>query len=1127
MGRETASTGQQDLSTGQVIVFLVPGTDPVAFGLANGMTYVETLRSDKDAHVFGTASPGIAGLASVMLTVSPGVRAVYENKLTRYVLTGFTPNDPYFHKLTPEGYGGRGQWYISNEYTAGRDLNILPAWNRNLTGRGVVAAVVDDCLEITHPDLTQNYRAADSWDFGQSDADPSPVNDSDMHGVSTGGLVAARGGNGIGVAGIAPYAYLAGLRIDFPTQTTAMFVDAALYHSSGSNTSIKVKNHSYSYTTPYVNVAAESDAIATSTASGTIHVVSAGNERGKASEDTNSLMLQNGPAVINVAALGSNGIYSSYSNFGACVFCSAPSSSAGQYSITTTDRTTAAYGYNPGSGDTFPDPDYTSIFGGTSAASPMVAGVMTLAKEARTSLNTRMAKHLLVRTCKVVDATDATAQSDGGWKTNAAGWEFNQNYGFGLVDADALCTEARKYSGVTTLQTESTGTIDVGASIPDGSSTGLSRTFTMAQTTPLEEVLATVQITHPRRGNLSIYLISPSGTSTRLKYPTSLDTGTDLSWTFTANAFWGENPAGTWTIKVVDGVAGNSGTWTSFAVATRMGQLVSDAAGPHVTINQASGQADPTTGSTVNFSVAFDEVVDDFIASDVALSGTAGATTAVVTGGGRYYTVAVSGMTVGGTVTAAIPAARAHDINGNASLASTSSDNTVTVVINSPPQNVSLTPSGGSITGGIVTLSSLYRNANGATSISKAYLLINDSLTQTNAALMMYDRSANKIYLKNDANSSWGTGYAPGTSITLQNTQCYLYLGTTTVSPSGTDLTVNWRIQLRSPFSAKSLSGYMYVQNSVSLTDGWEQMGIYYNVKPQVVSVTPNGPLPINAKTTVNCLYRDLNGWADLRKCYMLINDTLTQTNAIFLWYDKSSNKVYLKNDANTSWGTGYTLGTSITLSNTQCEVYVADTSITTSGTDLTVNWSIKLKTSLTGKSLYSWMYATDSTGAFEGWKKIGTHFTPVAPTCTSISPNTGNVTTGVHQLFAAQYSDANGSADIYKCYLQLSVTSSQANAVLALYDAKLNKIYLKNDANTSWGTGYAPGSGAILENSQCKLYCSETTITNPNANTAQVNWSINLKPIQIGKLLCERMLVQDNALLNSAWKVKGYVRAK
>ena len=56
-----------------------------------------------------------------------------------------------------------------------------------------------------------------------------------------------------------------------------------------------------------------------------------------------------------------------------------------------------------------------------------------------------------------------------------------------------------------------------------------------------------------------------------------------------------------------------------------------DVSGLTVTINQAAGQADPTNGSPINFTVVFSEAVTDFTAGDVTLGGTAGATTAVVT----------------------------------------------------------------------------------------------------------------------------------------------------------------------------------------------------------------------------------------------------------------------------------------------------------------------------------------------------------------------------------------------------------------------------------------------------------------------------------------------------------------
>ena len=109
-----------------------------------------------------------------------------------------------------------------------------------------------------------------------------------------------------------------------------------------------------------------------------------------------------------------------------------------------------------------------------------------------------------------------------------------------------------------------------------------------------------------------------------------------------------------------------------------------DVTAPTVTINQAAGQADPTSASPINFTVVFSEPVTDFATGDVTLSGTAGATTATVTGSGTTYNVAVSGMTGSGTVIASIAAEVAHDAAGNPCEASTSTDNMVTYDVTAP-----------------------------------------------------------------------------------------------------------------------------------------------------------------------------------------------------------------------------------------------------------------------------------------------------------------------------------------------------------------------------------------------------------------------------------------------------------
>jgi hypothetical protein len=112
--------------------------------------------------------------------------------------------------------------------------------------------------------------------------------------------------------------------------------------------------------------------------------------------------------------------------------------------------------------------------------------------------------------------------------------------------------------------------------------------------------------------------------------------------------------------------------------------IIIDTTPPSVTINQAVGQPDPTNASSINFTVVFSEVVTDFVSGDVSLGGTAGATTATVTGGPITYTVAVSGMTTSGTVIASITPGVAHDAAGNPNTASISTDNSVTYDITPP-----------------------------------------------------------------------------------------------------------------------------------------------------------------------------------------------------------------------------------------------------------------------------------------------------------------------------------------------------------------------------------------------------------------------------------------------------------
>lgn len=553
----------------EITVLLQPGASAALLSTRTGFTAGEAFVAEANAVVFAFADLASTRRALAVLKKDPSVRKAVQTVATQYRPSRFTPDDRYF----PAGSGRPGQWYLRRTGAARVDAGVWGAWQSNYAGGNVLVGVVDDGFQWNHPDLTKNWNRTHSFDFGDLDRDPSPRRAEENHGTAVAGLIAARGGNRIGITGIAPRAQLAGLRVDFWTQTNRMFADAILFRSDRIGSPIKIKNHSYGIAAPFIPTELEVDALATSTRVGTVNTFSAGNERGLSGQDSNKKHLQNSPNAIAVAAIGADGKFATYSSFGANVLVTAPSSSANPaFGILTTDRTTKRTGYN--GRESFADGDYTYLFGGTSASSPLVAGAIALAEQARPTMDTRLAKHLLVRSSDIVDPFDNTPSSDGGWKENGAGFRFNQNYGFGLLNATRLVEMARRFTSVTPLTTDNSDLQEVGEAVPDGDDDGLSQTFEMTGTSPLEELRVAIKATHPRRGDLEAFLTSPSGTTSRLFIRSASDFESDLDWTFTSNAFWGEIPAGTWTLRILDTQEGEEGTLESYQVVARMGEPI-------------------------------------------------------------------------------------------------------------------------------------------------------------------------------------------------------------------------------------------------------------------------------------------------------------------------------------------------------------------------------------------------------------------------------------------------------------------------------------------------------------------------------------------------------------------------
>jgi len=472
------------------------------------------------------------------------------------------PNDPLF----PD------QWHLQNTGqsggTPGVDANVVLAWD-SVTGSGVVIGIVDDSLEYDHPDLLANYRADLSYDFWEGDPDPSPSPSAiygDNHGTAVGGVAAAVGNNGVGVSGSAPGAQLAGIRLTSGWPTNWQVAQAFGWK----NDQIDIYNNSWGWKEflrpedPQVLAAVKQGVTSGRDGLGCIYLFAAGNERLEGC-NTNYYPLQSSRFGITVAAIDHDGRYAYYSNPGASVFISGESNSF-DCSITTTDRT-GADGYNEAGsadGDSLGDVDYTSTFGGTSSATPLLSGVVALILEANPALTYRDVQYVLANTARRNDPTDYD------WVQNGAGYWLNNNYGFGAVDAAAAVQLASQWVNVGPEYSTQSDEVEVGEDIPDGSTIGVTSTLTLDDAIDsIEWVEVTVDITHDHPGDLEIVLISPDGTESRLTEATSMTwsfSGTFEHWTLSSCHYWGESSEGEWTLVVRDVLGMDVGTFNSWSL---------------------------------------------------------------------------------------------------------------------------------------------------------------------------------------------------------------------------------------------------------------------------------------------------------------------------------------------------------------------------------------------------------------------------------------------------------------------------------------------------------------------------------------------------------------------------------
>jgi subtilisin family serine protease len=141
-----------------------------------------------------------------------------EPDFIRQAIKCAVPNDPYFADF---------QWHLSNTGQGGgapgADAKLPAAWDITTGTTNITIAILDDGVELDHPDLAANIFTnvgeipgngvdddangviddVNGYDFFNNLSDPSPYDVLDNHGTAIAGIAAAVGHNNLGVAGAA------------------------------------------------------------------------------------------------------------------------------------------------------------------------------------------------------------------------------------------------------------------------------------------------------------------------------------------------------------------------------------------------------------------------------------------------------------------------------------------------------------------------------------------------------------------------------------------------------------------------------------------------------------------------------------------------------------------------------------------------------------------------------------------------------------------------------------------------------------------------------------------------------------------------------------------------------------
>ena len=143
------------------------------------------------------------------------------------------------------------------------------------------------------------------------------------------------------------------------------------------------------------------------------------------------------------------------------------------------------------------------------------------------------------------------------------------------------------------------------------------------------------------------------------------------------------------------------------------------------------------------------------------------------------------------------------------------------------------------------------------------------------------------------------------------------------------------------------------------------------------------------------------------------------------------------------------------------------------------------------------WDFATGigSVNAFNLLHAFTQAIVPSGPEPVSVTPNSGS---GASQTFSFVFTDPAGATDITATQIGINTSAVGASACWMYYAAATELIYLASDAGVFSNAGLALGSSGVLQNSQCTINVSGSSVS-LSGDTLTLNLALSFAPTFAG----------------------------